>query len=266
MEKKNKTIHEDHRKRMKEVYLKNGLDAFSDIEKLEFILYFGVARKYTNPIAHRLLDEFGSFDKVLEAPIEKLARIEGVGEHTAILLSLLLKVTSAYGKSKCENYIPGTNSAKKYCENLFKGKNVEEFYVICLTSSNRVTSCTMINRGTISEVAVDIRKLTNLAMSSNCERMILAHNHPQGLPRPSDEDVVFTSKILFSCILNSIEVLDHIIVSDVGSFSFEEAGILKELKHDAVRRLPIDKKSMDRFGQESFNYRVDTEDDKKNMK
>lgn len=252
-----KTIHEEHRKRMKEIFTKNGLSAFSDIQKLEFILYFSIPRKDTNPIAHRLLDTFGSFDKVLEAPLEKLQAVEGIGEHSAMLISSYLKIFECYGKSKCETSIAGTTTAKEYCKNLYKGKSVEEFYMLCLTSSNKVMSCNLVNRGTASEVPVDIRKLTNIIVANNCERVLITHNHPHGPVRPSDEDIAFTAKIVSSCILNSIEVIDHIIVNDETAFSFEEAKILKELKRDAIKKIPgFSQKEFDRFGQESTNYKV----------
>ena len=254
---KEESIHKDHRKRMKDTYINNGFQAFSDVEKLEFILYFALPRVDTNPIAHRLLRAFGSFDKVLEAPIERLSMIDGMSEHSSILLSLFLKVASTYGYSKCDDVITGTDSAKLYCSNLFKGKHIEEFYLICLTASNHVINCKLINSGTASEVPVDIRTITNHILSNSCERVIITHNHPQGTARPSDEDVAFTTKIVFSCILNNIEVLDHIIVNNQIEYSFEEANILTELKKDALRRMPFDRKTINRFGQPSTNYTND---------
>lgn len=257
METKNTSIHKEHRKRMKDIFLKNGFNAFSDVQKLEFILYFSIPRKDTNPIAHHLLDTFGSFDKVLEAPIEKLQNVPGVGEHSAIMISSYLKLIDCYGKSKCETSISGTSTAKAYCKNLYRGKKIEEFYMLCLTNANRIISCNLINQGTASEVPVDIRKLTNIIVSNNCERVLITHNHPHGSARPSDEDISFTSKIVSSCILNNIEVVDHIIVSGETAFSFEEARILRELKRDAIKKIPgFSKREFDKFGQESNNYNV----------
>lgn len=251
---KENQIHKKHRQRMKATFLKHGFSAFSDIEKLEFILYFAIAQKDTNPIAHNLINEFGSFDKVLEAPISALRDVEGVGEHSAILINLMLQIAAEYGKSKNEDIIKGSLSAKNYAANLFKGAFVEEFYVICLNTANRVLTTKLISKGTASAVPVDIRSLTNVALINQCERIIICHNHPKGKARPSDEDLTFTSKILFSCIINNIEVLDHIIVAENEQFSFEEAKILQELKRDAIRKIPCDQSTINRFGQESSNY------------
>lgn len=246
-------IHKNHRSRMKETYLNSGFSSFSEIEKLEFILYYAIGRKDTNPIAHKLLDEFKSLDKVLEAPISELKNIDGLGEHSAILLHLFLDVANEYGKSKCETHISSTSQAKSYACNLYTGISVEEFYVICLNSANRVLNSKKINTGTASKVNVEIKDITKFTMNNNCERIILIHNHPNGLAYPSDEDISFTAKIALSCIIHDIEIIDHIIVGKDKQFSFEESGILSELKKDSIRRY----NKANRFSDSSSNYIVD---------
>jgi len=245
-------IHKNHRARMKLSYLKSGFASFSDIEKLEFILFYAIGRKDTNPIAHRLLDEYKTFDKVLEAPVEALARVDGLGEHSAILLHLFLDVLNEYGKSKCESYISTTSEAKRYSANLYNGIFVEEFYVVCLATNNKVLLCKKIRSGTVSEVNVEMKEIVSIAISNNCERIILIHNHPNGLALPSDEDISFTAKIVINCILNDIEIIDHIIVGQNKQFSFEESQILSELKKDAIRQFAKTSK----LGTTSSNYKI----------
>lgn len=253
---KSDNIHEGHRSRMKQMFLKHGFNAFTDIEKLEFLLYYAFAQKDTNPIAHKLLDTFGSIDKVFEAPYSELIKVEGIGSHAAILIKTILEFASSYGQSKCSSSIGSSATAKEFCLNLFKGKSVEEFYVICLATNNKVLDCKMISRGTASEVPINIRDITNLSLTNSCERIILAHNHPKGIARPSDEDIAFTSRILYSCIINNIEVLDHIVVSNQEAFSFEESKILSTLKYDVVRKIPLDAQTKAKFSQPSSNYKV----------
>ncbi len=254
MEKNNP--HKNHRARMRETYLKHGLDAFSDVEKLEFLLFFAIPRKDTNPIAHNLLDEFGSFDRVLEAPIEALAKVSGMGQHSAMMLSCIHEAFSIYGRDKNSLEISNTHAARTYAANLFKGKTVEEFYVVCLSQTNKVIATKLINSGSVKAVSVEIRKITKIAIDNNCERIILMHNHPQGINKASDEDVAFTSKILVSCIINDIEVIDHIIYAGNGTtFSFESSDILKILKEDAVEKIGR-KVNTSRFSSTSSNYVV----------
>ena len=250
-ETKQESIHKNHRERMKHSYLSGGFSNFSDIEKLEFILYFAISRKDTNPIAHKLLDEFKTFDKVLEAPIESLAKINGLGEHSAILLHLFLDVLNEYGKSKCDSYINSTTEAKHYASNLYNGVFVEQFYVVCLATNNKVLLCKKIKTGTASEVNVQMKEIVSLALTNNCERVVLVHNHPNGTSMPSDEDISFTAKLTINCIMNDIEIIDHIIAGQNNQFSFEESGILSELKKDAIRQFAKTSK----LGTTSSNYK-----------
>ena len=109
-----------------------------------------------------------------------------------------------------------------------------------------------IKSGTVSEVNVQLREITSVAVRNNCERIILVHNHPNGSSTPSDEDISFTSKIVVNCILNDIEIIDHIIVAPKDQFSFEESGILSDLKKDAIRK--FNKTSS--LGEKSSNYKI----------
>ena len=72
-----------------------------------------------------------------------------------------------------------------------------------------------------------MKNITMFAMNNNCERVILIHNHPKGIARPSDEDISFTASITLNCIMNDIEIIDHIISGENNEFSFEESGMLK---------------------------------------
>lgn len=232
-------IHKNHRSRMKETYLKHGFSSMSDIEKLEFILFFAISRKDTNPIAHRLIDAFGSLSGVLEAPISALAEIEGMGEHSAIFINSLLNICSEYGKNKCIGECISTKNAGDIARKLFMGAKVEEFYILCLNKTNKILNVYKFGNGTASEVKVDIRDITKVCIENNCERIILLHNHPNGEAFPSDEDLSFTSRILYSCIINNIEVLDHIILADDNVFSFEESKTMASLKSGVLDMLNI---------------------------
>ena len=88
--------HQGHRKRMKERFAQEGLDHFSDIQVLELLLFYCNPRQDTNPIAHNLLDHFGSLAQVLEAPVEELQKVSGVGQNAAGFLHLITEVGRYY--------------------------------------------------------------------------------------------------------------------------------------------------------------------------
>jgi len=234
---KNKNIHANHRARMKKQFLENGFDSFSSVEKLEYYLFFAIPFKDTNPIAHRLLDEFKTFNGVLNATYEGLCRVKGVGEHTALYLKTMLAGIGEYYKSNLTpmQEISCSNDAKEYCENLFVGKQNEEFVVLCLNKNCEVTNAKILAKGSTSEVLIEAKEILYFVMSNHCDRVIVAHNHPTGNPTPSDQDMAFTQKIFVSLGVSDITLLDHIIVSPRGTTSMYETGKLQELEKHAIR-------------------------------
>ncbi len=93
-------LHQDHRARMHQRVKNSGMDDFADHEVLEYLLYFAIPRRDTNPIAHRLLKKFGSFARVLEASEEELCQVEGIGPNSARLLRAVLLVDRHYQNSR----------------------------------------------------------------------------------------------------------------------------------------------------------------------
>lgn len=240
----NKSIHEDHRFRMKQKYLENGLSAFADHEILEFLLFYAIPRKDVNPIAHHLLSHFGSISGVLEASVESLKQIEGIGENSAILIHFLFDLFSRYNRdTHMRTKLSSSALTKEYCKRLYTEPNIEQFFVICLASSNKIISQRLINSGTMSKVNVNIRQITDFALKNKCERIIISHNHPSERCMPSDEDIAFTRSVICSCMLNDIDVVDHIIVSRNEASSFSELGILNSIKQSAFNSMPLPAKA-----------------------
>ena len=94
-----KAVHAGHRARMRERFMKEGLSGFSEHEVLELLLMFAIPQRDVNPLAHRLIDRFGSLSAVLESSPAELTRVDGVGENAAVLLSLMPQLLSYYQHS-----------------------------------------------------------------------------------------------------------------------------------------------------------------------
>lgn len=224
-------IHTDHRARMKQSFLKNGFNTFTEIQKIEFLLFFSVPYKDTNPIAHALLDEFKSLSGILDASYESLIKVDGVGEHTAIFLSSIRDYINEYysdiGKT---THIGGSTDAMQFCKSLYVGKKTEELVIICLDNNNDIINYKVIAKGDQSKVNVELRDITHFILNNGCERIIITHNHPTGNTNPSDDDLAFTQRTMVGLVLQNIEVLDHIIVSSRDTYSFAEHGIITGIK------------------------------------
>ena len=109
-------IHDGHRERLKKAFIEHGLESMNDIQALELLLFFSVARRDTNELAHLLLERFGSLDEIFHAAAEDLMEVPGVGEHTAVLLMLLPQIMkkSAVSKANEIRQITSSRDAGKY--------------------------------------------------------------------------------------------------------------------------------------------------------
>lgn len=248
-------IHSGHRDRMKEIFEKNGLENFSTIEKLEFLLFFAIPQKDVNPISHALLDEFKTIDNVLSAPLNSLCKVPGVGKHTALMIKTVFAFVNEYGKSVLDKQILSTSVAKQFSQDLYRGKVIEEFTVVCLTSQNKVINYKTLATGHDSKVAVAIRDITAFALSCKCTNILLIHNHPHGVCYPSREDISFTKNAISNGVLNGLIVLDHIIVNNTEAISMEEMGLMEKLRTEAINGLKLNYDDIDTsLAQKPANY------------
>lgn len=251
---KDKSVHSSHRARLKNKFLNGGLSGFSDHEIIELLLFYAIPRRDVNPLAHALINKFGSINGVIDADIESLKLVEGMGENSATLISLLHHVFNKYNsETRIKTKLDSALMAKAFCKTLFGEPNVEQFYVICLNSSNKIICKQLLSTGTSTKVNVNVRQITDFALKNKCERIIITHNHPSEHCMPSDDDLAFTRTVLCSCLLNDIDVLDHIIVSKKDASSFAELGLLNGLKKNAFDSLKLGK-SVDEKLFQSKNY------------
>ena len=222
------TMHDGHRQRMRERFRLNGLDGFAPHEVLELLLFYGRARGNVNPLAHELLDTFGSLKGVLEARPEQLMTVKGVGEETATLISMMIPMFRRYQACLREELscIRGKEEAKNYCISLLAGRRTERFYVLCLSANMRVLGQRMISVGSLTEVSAYPRQVVETALNYNAHAVILCHNHPGGTLAPSQDDIEATQRI--QSLLSGLDILlmDHIIVAGDAAYSMVQHGDL----------------------------------------
>lgn len=207
--------HEGHRQRMKKRFLKSDLDSFDDLAILEFLLYYAIPRKDTNPIAHNLLDHFGSLAAVLEAPVEELQTVEGVTENAAILLNLVPAVARQHmiRRTHFGEPLDTTTKCGEYLVPRFFGERDEVVWLLCLDAKLVPIDCRLLFRGSVNAANISIRKVVEVALACNATFVVLAHNHTSGLALPSREDVVTTERLRMALDAVGVLLCDHIIVA-----------------------------------------------------
>ena len=215
------TMHDGHRRRLRERFRLEGLESFAPHEVLELLLFYARARGDVNPLAHRLLESFGSLRGVLEAPVEQLCTVEGVGEETATLLSLMVPMFRRYELCLCEQAerLVHFNDVQRYCRALLTGLRKERFYVICVSAQMKVLGQRVVGEGSLSEVAAYPRLVVETALNLNAYGVILCHNHPGGEALPSAGDVAVTRDLEVVLSKLGVALIDHIIVADGGTYS-----------------------------------------------
>ncbi|MEG0230326.1 MAG: JAB domain-containing protein, partial [Oscillospiraceae bacterium] len=176
------SLHHGHRKRLIERFKENGMDSFSDHEVLELLLFFAIPRKDTNEIGHILINHFGSLSAVFEANIDDLTKINGIGEHTAMLITIIAPACKKYLDNKYSVGFIIDNLAKagEFMHKKFISETGEVVYAAATDNKRRVISCKPLHYGTVNATEVNIRKIIEFAVRANATGIIIAHNHPNG--------------------------------------------------------------------------------------
>ena len=219
-------MHTGHRERIRQRYLETGLNGFDDVNVLELLLFYAVPRQDTNPIAHALLDRFGSLQGVLEASLRGLKTVNGVGENAAILISLIPEISRRYmfGKKTIKRKIQTLDELFGYILPMFAFRTEEHLFMISLDSGNRVLDCTLVAEGGEDNVSVNTRKLISIALEKHANKIVLAHNHPSGILTPSPADILISRELEDALKVFEMELADHIIVGDGECFSMRKGG------------------------------------------
>lgn len=222
-----KAIHTGHRKRLKERFQEQGLDGFTDIQVLELLLFYANPRADTNPIAHRLLERFGSLSQVLQADVKSMKEVPGISDHSATLLALVTELCRFYQVSSAKqvDVLPTLDACGEYLVPQFFGRDRETVFLLCLDAKCKVLSCKEVGEGSINAANISVRKVVELALQYNATTVILAHNHPSGVALPSQEDVMTTRRICKALEAIEVHLADHVIVAEGDYVSMVQSGI-----------------------------------------
>ena len=222
-------IHDGHREKMRRRFLSGGLEQFADHEALELLLYYAIPRRDTNPIAHALIDRYGSLSAVLAAPVEDLQKVEGIGESAAILLKLVPRLCAKARLADADRQELILNTASRagaYLLERFYGEQNEVIYQLCLDRKGKLLACKRLGEGGVASADLDIRKLMENAILTSASVVILAHNHPSGVALPSPDDYVATDRAKSALQSIGVQLADHIIVADNDFVSMADSGYL----------------------------------------
>ncbi len=219
-----------HRQRVRQRFLQGEGRDMADYELLEFVLMQALPRRDVKPLAKEMISRFGSFADVINAPNHELLQISGIKENALALLKVIkvaaIRMSWQTLKSSDQPIINDYDSLIDFCRSSMCFSDVEELCLIYLDTRLHVIKTEIIQKGTISCVAIHPREIVKAAMANNASAIIMVHNHPSGSTKPSKADIEMTFAVKEACKAISVRFCDHLIISRSGYFSFNENRLL----------------------------------------
>ena len=223
-------IHSGHRQRAKAEFLERGFNGLPDHKVLELLLFYAIPQGDVNPLAHRLVDHFGSLSGVFHATYEQLLEVKGIGPNAAVLLQLIPAASARYLRQNAsfDGQIVDMWQLKELLEPYFFGQRDELAYLMCLDGGNRLLATRKLGEGVVDTVNIAPRKILEAALSCNASQVILAHNHLSGVAGWSQADVHTTLRVKDLLNAVGIRLLDHVILAGDDMVSMADSGLLRD--------------------------------------
>lgn len=224
------SIHTGHRNRMMNKLFENP-NALNDHEILEIALFFSIPRKNTNPIAHALLNTFGSLESVFRASKEELTAIDGIGPHAAMQIKVTFEILNrmlAQHSNFSDRFTYHTYRNRLY--DFFDHSPTEKFIVLLLDKKQQIIKKLVFDSDFVNRVEVDLTQFAHEIALSKPHAVILMHNHPSGNVFPTHADDQATGKLALALSLQGVLLYDHIVVTQDDSYSYHYAGRMDEVQ------------------------------------
>lgn len=218
----------NHRQRLRDRFTTAGTTALPDYELLELVLFRSLPRCDVKPVASRLLEAFGDFNRVLSAPTARLTDVRGVGPAVASDLKLIEAAAHRMAQARIlqSPVLSSWDALLDYCRTAMSHLETEQFRVLFLNRKNVLIADEAQAKGTVDHVPVYPREVIKRALELNASALILVHNHPSGDPTPSQSDREMTSQIESAAQALGLTLHDHLIIGKSAEFSFKSAGYL----------------------------------------
>jgi len=218
---KNSGIHDGHRDRLRQKMADSGF-SMPDHEILELLLFKDTPRKDTNETAHALLNGFGSLENILSADYRDLEKVLGVTKNAALHIAAmkLFFDRMQFRKTEGGEVINTFGDAEKFLRKHLYGLPREQCFLALMSAANKVIHTKTLAVGGFMGVKFELRPIIDEAVRTNAAKLLLAHNHPSGNYLPSAADKEVTTTLAQTLSQLGTELVDHIIISEKGAYSF----------------------------------------------
>ncbi|MDH5510074.1 MAG: DNA repair protein RadC [Nitrospinota bacterium] len=231
---------EGHRGRLREKYLNHGLEKLTDDEIVEMLLTLATPRRDCKQIAREALDSFGGLAPVLEASVEELQKIKGIGATNAMGITMVQQIARKFLREKIirGDYLRSFGEALEYFTHAMKASGRETLHVLYLSSQNAILGEERFTTGAPGSVEVHPRQVVETAFKLSSASVVMAHNHPGGDVKPSPDDIRATRNLCYALKFMDLSLRDHLIITADGHYSFMKEGLMAafENEYEALSR------------------------------
>ena len=237
-----KHSHFGHRSRLRSIASNTDILTLPEHQILELILTFILPQKDVNPLAHELLNEFGSIANVFEASVDDLVKVKGIGEVAANFLNFCSKIPEIYKNSRANTRcrLNTVDDILNFLRSTVDFSSVEKFYYLCLNSKGDMLCFKSLGSGSVSQLYINNREFVQQVLRYPTHTIAICHTHPHGIPQPSEEDRAFTQTLSTLLDTLNIRLCDHIILSPDGHYSFfQHKELGQELKSQTFGSLKM---------------------------
>jgi DNA repair protein RadC len=226
-----------HRKRLREKFLKGGLEGFHDYEIVELLLSLGTPRQDCKPQAKEALRRFKTLRGVMEAAPQELQDISGIGPHSVFGIKFMQAVAREFLKEKSLQRTVCSSSQEifEYFYHTMRDLKKEIIKIVYLNSQNQILEIQDFGPGTVDSSHIYPREVIEGALKCHAVGMVIVHNHPSGYPEPSASDFSLTRNMVLSGTAMQVKILDHIIIGDNRFYSFAGQGMLEKYEAEIAK-------------------------------
>ena len=231
---------EGHRQRLRDKFLTQGIEAFTDSEVIELLLTFGTPRSDCKEAARSALARFETLPAVLDAAPAELQQIRGIGPKNIFALQFIQGVARRYLRQRIvgKQYVRSSREVADYLIHTMRGLAHEVLTVVFLDAAHAIIDSAVVAEGTVTVNTVYPRELIKAALARNATALVLAHNHPSGTLTPSRQDEELTRSLHLVCSFLHINLLDHLIIgAGEQVYSFADQGVMAQIRDDCRRIL-----------------------------
>lgn len=214
--------------RPREKLLSKGPTSLSNSELIAILLGSGTVKRSAVDVAKSLLDKASdNLNHLAKLTLKELMQIDGIGEARAVTIAAAMELgRRRQAVETLKKSVKTSGDIARFFQSQLKDKMHEVFAVAYLNKANKINRIEVISEGGVSGTVADPRIILKKALEYNAVNLVLCHNHPSGSLKPSHADEIVTEKIKEAALLLDMQVIDHIIVSQDGYYSFADEGLL----------------------------------------